>query len=135
MHGGVAGGSVLLTGCWGLAWLGTRKAIIRLEPRQLILLDHSERNLHEIDSELSAVLPSVPLTSVLGDICDAGLLAEIFDRFRPEICTTGGFKQVPLMEKNPFAAVQNNALVPPSSRSFRAPKVLVSLLWFRPTRP
>src|SRR5277367_1092929 len=111
MHGGVAGRSVLLTGAGGSLGSALAKAIIQLEPRQLILLDHSERNLHEIDSELTAVLPSVLLTSVLGDICDVGLLSEIFDRYRPEVVYhAAAFKHVPLMENNPFAAVRNNAL-------------------------
>jgi FlaA1/EpsC-like NDP-sugar epimerase len=111
MHAGVAGRSVLLTGAGGSLGSAFAKAVIQLGPRQLILLDHSERNLHEIDSELTAVLPGVPLTSVLGDICDAGLLSEIFDRYRPEIVYhAAAFKHVPLMETNPFAAVRNNAL-------------------------
>jgi FlaA1/EpsC-like NDP-sugar epimerase len=111
MHGGVAGRSILLTGAGGSLGSALAKAIIQLEPRQLILLDHSEQNLHEIDSELAAVLPGVPHTSVLGDICDAGLLSEIFDRYRPEtVYHIAAFKHVPLMEYNPFAAVRNNAL-------------------------
>ena len=111
MHGEVAGRSVLLTGAGGSLGSALANAIIQLEPRQLILLDHSERNLYEIDSELTAVLPGVPLTSVLGDICDAGLLSEIFDRYRPEIVYhAAAFKHVPLMESNPLAAVRNNAL-------------------------
>ena len=111
MHGEVAERSVLLTGAGGSLGSALAKAIIQLKPRQLILLDHSERNLHETDSELSAILPSVPLTSVLGDIGDAGLLSEIFDRHRPEIVYhTAAFKHVPLMESNPLAAVRNNAL-------------------------
>jgi FlaA1/EpsC-like NDP-sugar epimerase len=111
MHGGAAGRSVLLTGAGGSLGSALAKAIIRLEPRQLILLDHSERNLYEIDSELTAVLPGRVLRSVLGDICDAALLSEIFDRYRPEIVYhAAAFKHVPLMENNPFAAVRNNAL-------------------------
>jgi len=111
MHCGVAGESVLLTGAGGSLGSALAKAIIQLEPRQLILLDHSERNLHEIDSELTVVLPGVPLTSVLGDICDADLLSEIFDRYRPEIVYhAAAFKHVPLMENNPLAAVRNNTL-------------------------
>jgi len=111
MRGGVEERSVLLTGAGGSLGSALAKAIIQLEPRQLILLDHSERNLYEIYSELSAVLPSVPRTPVLGDIGDAGLLSEIFDRHRPDIVYhTAAFKHVPLMEGNPLAAVRNNAL-------------------------
>ena len=111
MHGGVAGRSILLTGAGGSLGSALAKAIIQLEPRQLILLDHSERNLHEIDSELRAFRPGIPFTSILGDVCDGGLLPEIFDRYRPEIVYhAAAFKHVPLMESNPLAAVRNNAL-------------------------
>jgi FlaA1/EpsC-like NDP-sugar epimerase len=111
MHDGVAGRSILLTGAGGSLGSALAKAIIRLDPRQLILLDHSERNLHEIEVELTAVLPGARFTSVLGDICDPGLLSEIFGRYRPKIVYhAAAFKHVPLMESNPIAAVHNNAL-------------------------
>jgi FlaA1/EpsC-like NDP-sugar epimerase len=111
MHSELAGRSILLTGAGGSLGSALAKAIIQLEPRQLILLDHSERNLYEIDSDLTTVLPGVLLTSVLGDICDWGLLSEIFDRYRPDIVYhAAAFKHVPLMESNPFAVVRNNAL-------------------------
>ena len=39
------------------------------------------------------------------------LLAEIFDRYRPQIVYhAAAYKHVPLMEQNPFAAIENNAL-------------------------
>jgi FlaA1/EpsC-like NDP-sugar epimerase len=45
------------------------------------------------------------------DVCDEGLLSEIFERYRPNmIYHTAAFKHVPLMETNPIAAIQNNAL-------------------------
>jgi len=111
MQSEVAGRSILLTGAGGSLGSALAKAILQLEPRQLILLDHSERNLHEIDSELAAVLSGVLCTSLLGDICDAALLSEIFHRYRPEIVYhAAAFKHVPLMENNPFAVVRNNAL-------------------------
>lgn len=111
MHGGVAGRSVLITGAGGSLGSALAKAIIHLKPQQLILLDHSERNLYEIDSDLTTGLRGVQLTSVLGDIWDATLFSEIFDRYHPEIMYhAAAFKHVPLMENNPFAAVRNNAL-------------------------
>ena len=83
---------------------------MRCDPRRLILLDNSERNLNEIYSDL-ANTGGDKHTSVLGDICDAKLLSEIFHRYRPEIVYhAAAFKHVPLMENNPFAAVRNNAL-------------------------
>jgi FlaA1/EpsC-like NDP-sugar epimerase len=111
IHGVVSGRSILLTGAGGSIGSALAKAVICLEPRVLILLDNSERNLHEIDLELATTIDRNSYKSVLGDICDAKLLSEIFQRYRPEVvCHTAAFKHVPLMENNPFAAVRNNAL-------------------------
>jgi len=111
MQGVVSGKSVLLTGAGGSLGSALATAIVQLEPRHLVLLDHSERNLYEIDSEVKATSRYVSHSSVLGDIRDEALLSEIFERYRPEIVYhTAAFKHVPLMESNPLAAVRNNAL-------------------------
>lgn len=107
----VSGRRILLTGAGGSIGSALAKTVIGLEPRLLILLDNSERNLHEIDLELASAIDRNSYKSVLGDICDATLLAELFQRYHPEIVYhAAAFKHVPLMERNPFAAVRNNAL-------------------------
>jgi FlaA1/EpsC-like NDP-sugar epimerase len=106
----VSGRTILLTGAGGSIGSALAKALVRLEPRRLILLDNSERNLNEIDSDIPGIHRDKHI-SVLGDICDTKLLSEIFHRYRPEIVYhAAAFKHVPLMENNPFAAVRNNAL-------------------------
>lgn len=103
--------TVLLTGAGGSIGSALAAAVIRLNPRYLILLDHSERNLHQVDSELTAIFDRGAWTSALGDICDERLLYEIFQNHEPKIVLhAAAFKHVPLMENNPFAAVRNNAL-------------------------
>lgn len=105
------GRTILLTGAGGSIGSALAKAVARLEPRCLILLDSSERNLHQIDLDLGALIDRNLYVSVLCDICDAQLLSEIFQRYRPEVVYhAAAFKHVPLMERNPFAAVRNNAL-------------------------
>ena len=107
----VSGRRILLTGAGGSIGSALAKSVIRLEPRLLILLDNSERNLHEIDLELATDVDRNSYKSVLGDICDAKLLSELFERYHPEVVYhAAAFKHVPLMEHNPFAAVRNNAL-------------------------
>jgi FlaA1/EpsC-like NDP-sugar epimerase len=107
----ISGKTILLTGAGGSIGSALAKAIIPLEPRRLILLDSSERNLNEIDLDLATRVDRRLYASVLGDICDASLLSEIFRRYRPEVvCHAAAFKHVPLMETNPFAVVRNNAL-------------------------
>lgn len=110
-HNIVSEKTILLTGAGGSIGSALAKAIIRMAPRRLILLDHSERNLNQIDLELAAATNNNSYTSVLGDICDARLLSELFRRYRPEVAYhAAAFKHVPLMESNPIAVVRNNAL-------------------------
>jgi FlaA1/EpsC-like NDP-sugar epimerase len=108
---GIAGKSILLTGAGGFIGSALAEAIMRQKPGHLILLEHSERNLNEIDLKLAASSPRDLYTSVLGDVCDTKLLSEILQRYGPHtVYHAAAFKNVPLMETNPFAAVANNAL-------------------------
>ena len=107
----VSGRRILLTGAGGSIGSALAQAVIRMEPQLLILLDNSERNLHEIDLELANTADRNSYKSILGDICDAKLLSDVFKHYRPEVVYhAAAFKHVPLMESNPFAAVRNNAL-------------------------
>ena len=107
----IEGKTILLTGAGGFIGSALAVAIMPRKPSHLILLEHSERNLNEIDLKLAASSPRDLYTSVLGDVCDTKLLSEILQRYRPHaVYHVAAFKHVPLMETNPFAAAANNAL-------------------------
>jgi len=107
----IAGKTILLTGAGGFIGSAMAEAIVQLKPGHVILLDHSERNLNEIDLQLAATTSRDLYTSVLGDICDTTLLSKVLQHNRPHtVYHAAAFKHVPLMETNPFAAVANNAL-------------------------
>ena len=102
---------VLLTGAGGSIGAALAKTILRHRPRSLILLDHSEGNLHQITFDLNVLPGRHVLSPVVGDICDGALLTRVFQEEKPEtIIHAAAFKHVLLMESNPIAAVQNNAL-------------------------
>lgn len=106
-----SGKTILLTGAGG--WIGSAlaRSLAASEPQLLLLLDHSERNLHQLQTELAAIPNCVPHIPILGDVCDRALLAELFETRRPQIIYhAAAFKHVPLMEANPLAAVRNNAI-------------------------
>src|ERR1700687_1169357 len=107
----IAGRSILLTGGGGSIGSALAKTITALHPRALIVLDNSERNLFEVDAALTSIGNVTCHTSILGDVCDSALLSEILAQFLPEIIFhVAAFKHVPLAERNPIAAVRNNAL-------------------------
>ncbi len=105
------GKRILVTGAGG--WIGSAliRAIAECAPETLVLLEAAERNLYEIDSALRQLSFPIEHASVLGSVSQSALLAEIFRRHRPQIVYhAAAFKHVPLMEQNPFAALENNTL-------------------------
>jgi FlaA1/EpsC-like NDP-sugar epimerase len=86
---------------------------LQVAARSLLLLDHSEQNLYEINSELCGEITNASrqIIPILGDVNDAPLLAEVFEKYRPtQIFHAAAFKHVPLMEENPIAVIRNNIL-------------------------
>ena len=106
-----AGRCVLVTGAGGYIGSAVVRAIVSSEPRCIVLLDSSEYNLFAIKRDLESAGGHVPHEAFLGTVVDADLLDDIFSRFHPEIIYhAAAFKHVPLLELNPIAAVQNNAI-------------------------
>jgi FlaA1/EpsC-like NDP-sugar epimerase len=111
MNNAVPGRTVLVTGAGGSIGSALAKRIAGNAPQLLILVDHSEQNLYEIESDLTVNRDCAPIASVLGDISNEELVSEILEHYRPNVVYhAAAFKHVPLMERNPIAAVQNNTL-------------------------
>jgi FlaA1/EpsC-like NDP-sugar epimerase len=107
----LAGKRILVTGAGG--WIGSAltRSIAGYAPRQMVLLEAAERNLYEIDAALQQLPCPIEHVSILGSVSHPALLNEIFRRYRPQIVYhAAAYKHVPLMERNPFAAIENNAI-------------------------
>jgi FlaA1/EpsC-like NDP-sugar epimerase len=108
--------SILITGAGGFIGSALARAISESQSAPLILLDHSEQNLYEIDAALHSQSGtqkqgSFRHAAILGDISDRDLLDEVFEKYRPEtIYHSAAYKHVPLMEANPVAVIANNIL-------------------------
>jgi FlaA1/EpsC-like NDP-sugar epimerase len=105
----LGGKRVLVTGAGG--WIGSAlaAAIAGLAPQHLVLLEASERSLYELDMAMQHLPQPTKHISLLGSVTDSYLLDEVFARYQPQIVYhAAAFKHVPLIEQNPFAAVQNN---------------------------
>ena len=111
----VKGKTVLVTGAGGSIGSEICRQLINQDIQKLILLDQGEYNLYQIDAELNNLLAHsgqhVELHTILADIRDASRLEELFQTHLPSVVYhAAAYKHVPLVEANPFEAIQNNFL-------------------------
>ncbi len=104
---------VLVTGAGGSIGSELCRQIARVGPRKIVLLDHAEDNLFQIERELlevGNVQPSV-LAAVLADCKEEERMREVLTEHRPTVIFhAAAYKHVGLMEANPVEAVRNNAI-------------------------
>jgi FlaA1/EpsC-like NDP-sugar epimerase len=105
--------TVLVTGAGGSIGAELCRQIARVGPRKIVLLDHAEDNLFQVERELldeRHVQPSV-LAAVLADCKEEERMREVFSEHRPTVVFhAAAYKHVGLMEANPVEAVRNNAI-------------------------
>lgn len=102
---------VLVTGAGGSIGAEICRQIARVNPSRIVLVDHSEANLFEIERELVDERHVLTTVSVLADVKDEERMREVFAEHRPDVVFhAAAYKHVGLMESNPIEAVRNNAL-------------------------
>jgi FlaA1/EpsC-like NDP-sugar epimerase len=102
---------VLVTGAGGSIGSELCRQIAQVKPRLLVMLDHAEDNLFQIDREMVDERHFTNVESVLADCKEAGRMLETMQRFKPSVVFhAAAYKHVPLMEANPLEAVRNNAI-------------------------
>ncbi|PIT99536.1 MAG: polysaccharide biosynthesis protein [Bdellovibrionales bacterium CG10_big_fil_rev_8_21_14_0_10_45_34] len=106
----VKGKRILITGAGGSIGSELARQVHNFSPAQLVILDHSEFNLYQIDNELrNTQSQTQSVVPVLADIKDRSQLKEAVFTYRPEIVFhAAAYKHVHLVEANPFAAILNN---------------------------
>lgn len=106
----VKGKVVLVTGGGGSIGAELAVQIATFQPRVLILLDICENSVYELQQELIARHgKALNLKVLIGSVRDAKRLAEVFERWRPQVVFhAAAHKHVPLMEDSPGEAVKNN---------------------------
>jgi FlaA1/EpsC-like NDP-sugar epimerase len=102
---------VLVTGAGGSIGSELCRQIAQVKPRLLVMLDHAEDNLFQIDREMVEERHFSNVESVLADCKEPGRMLETMQRFKPSVVFhAAAYKHVPLMEANPLEAVRNNAI-------------------------
>ncbi|HEC1562878.1 TPA: UDP-N-acetylglucosamine 4,6-dehydratase (configuration-retaining) [Campylobacter upsaliensis] len=100
---------VLVSGAGGTIGSELCRQCIKFGAKYLIMLDHSEYNLYQINENLSKYKEKI--TPILLSILDQKALDELLRQMKPDlILHAAAYKHVPLCEQNPHSAVINNIL-------------------------
>ena len=102
---------VLVTGAGGSIGSELCRQIAAQGPAALLLLDHGEFNLYQIEHDLRAAHPTLRIEPLLLDLGDAPTLQAIMAHHRPQaVFHAAAYKHVPMVEANPFAGLRNNVV-------------------------
>jgi FlaA1/EpsC-like NDP-sugar epimerase len=102
---------VLVTGGGGSIGSELCRQVVTFQPRSLILLDASETNLFEIQMRLQHELHYRNYHPILGQVQDRLFMDKVFRKYRPDVVLhAAAYKHVPILEKQPWKAVDNNIL-------------------------
>ncbi|PPR22280.1 MAG: UDP-N-acetyl-alpha-D-glucosamine C6 dehydratase [Alphaproteobacteria bacterium MarineAlpha10_Bin3] len=107
----ITGRRVLITGAGGTIGSELARQIAAIGPGALILLDHSEYLLYEIDMALAKAHPALDRVPVLGDVRDRGRIDDVIAREKPNLVFhAAALKHVPMVERNPNEGVLTNVI-------------------------
>jgi FlaA1/EpsC-like NDP-sugar epimerase len=101
----------MITGAGGSVGSELAQQISACGPARLVLVDHSEHALFEIEQRLSQASPHTPVEPVLCDVTRTLSVARLMRRVRPDtVFHTAAYKHVTMAERNLVAAARVNVL-------------------------
>jgi FlaA1/EpsC-like NDP-sugar epimerase len=102
---------VLVTGAGGSIGSELCRQVARFAPAKLVLVDHAEPALFEIERELVDERGFRAVAAVVGDVKNRTKMRQVFEKYRPAVVFhAAAYKHVAMMEANPLEAVRNNTL-------------------------
>jgi FlaA1/EpsC-like NDP-sugar epimerase len=101
--------TVLVTGAGGSIGAELCRQIARVGPERILLAEHAESALVDIERELVHERAFRAVVPVLVDVKNRAKMRRIFEKYRPTVVFhAAAYKHVPLMEANPLESVRNN---------------------------
>lgn len=105
IHGKV----VMVTGAAGSIGSEVCRQIAAFRPLALVGFDQAETPLIHLERDLGRSYPGLAFDPRIGDITRAADINGVMRRYRPSVVFhAAAYKHVPMMERNAFAAVENN---------------------------
>jgi FlaA1/EpsC-like NDP-sugar epimerase len=108
-----AGRTVMVTGAGGSIGSELCRQLLHCRPERLILFEHSEFNLYEIDKSLKseAELRGVAYVACLGSITDSVRVRQVIAEQKVDIILhAAAYKHVPMVEQNEIEGARNNVM-------------------------
>jgi FlaA1/EpsC-like NDP-sugar epimerase len=115
MERAVSGRVVLVTGAGGSIGSELVRQIVGYGPRQIVILDHSEFALFQINREIEKWAldngADIKIRAVLADILDAELMGLLFSEYNIDVVLhAAAYKHVRMVQENPTVAIANNTI-------------------------
>jgi len=109
VHEFLDGMRVLVTGAGGSIGSELCRQAFGYRIEHLLMVDHGEFNLYQIEHEMQARKGDRPVTALLGDVRDEARMRWIFETYRPDVVLhAAAYKHVPLVEENPAEGLKTN---------------------------
>lgn len=105
----IKGRTVLVTGAGGSIGSELVRQIAQLAPQHLLLLDHGEFELWQIETELAELAPHVTRIGLVADVRDEARIESIMATYQPALVFhAAALKHVPIVEANPAEGLLTN---------------------------
>lgn len=106
-----SGRRILITGAGGSIGSELCRQLIACKPSCVVLVDHSELALYNIDRELRDLSTNLHVVPILGSVLNGGLMRDIIAEHRIEVVLhAAAYKHVPMVECNPINGLANNVM-------------------------
>ncbi|MBS4030274.1 MAG: polysaccharide biosynthesis protein [Clostridiales bacterium] len=107
--GYLSGETVLVTGAGGSIGSELCRQVAKFKPAKILLLDHTENNVYDIEMEMLKLCPNCELVPIVADVRDPDRINSVFSTYSPTVIFhAAAHKHVPLMECNREEAIYNN---------------------------
>ncbi|MEX3745321.1 MULTISPECIES: polysaccharide biosynthesis protein [Lysinibacillus] len=102
---------ILVTGAGGSIGSEICRQLIKYNPKELVLIDHSEFNIFQIRNELERIKGSTVIKTEILNIENRKRVFMVVEKHKPKMMFhAAAYKHVPLMEGNIYSAVATNIL-------------------------
>lgn len=106
-----SGRRILVTGAGGSIGSELCRQLIACKPACIVLVDHSELALYNINKELRDLEAAMPIVPVLGSVLDESLMQDVLERHHVDVVLhAAAYKHLPMVEQNALAGLANNVL-------------------------